>query len=938
MSRFKQILNVITAKLTVTWLALVLTIQPQTIYGQEDQWQHAIDKVTQSIVSIQMEVPRYFETSKQMTSQGTGFIVDAKRGIILTNRHIVQPGPVTATAIFVNQEEVELQAIYRDPVHDFGFFKYDPSKLRHIDVKSLVLRPDLAKVGAQIRVIGNDSGEKLSILDGTLARLNRQAPNYGPSGYNDFNTFYIQAASGAKGGSSGSPVINEDGQVVALQAGGAFLANTNMFLPLDRVVRALKLIQQDKAITRGTLQTTFVHKSYAELRRLGLKDEQEVAFRAKQPKAEGALVVDSVLPKGPAAEVLKPGDILYRINGDIIAHFVPLEALLDEQIGQSISLDYIRGDQLLSGKVTVADLADITPKRYVEIGRGVLHNLSYQQARHLNRPVEGVVVAVAGYMLGSGGVPSGAVVTSINKMPIENLDDAIEALNKIPDGAEFPVRYFSVRDPHNDSLAIVEHDRDWFAANDCRLQQSSGLWQCTALAAVPESSTVEVQNGQHPIQQGELANKIAPSLVWVSFNTPYVVDENPRSRSSGSGLIIDAEQGLVAVDRTTVPAVMGEVQLTFAGSVEIPAQVVFLHPLHNLALLKYDPALIGSTKVESAKLSPVRPEYGDIIHAAGTNYNYQVLVQTRKIASYGPLRVNSSSKAFQDANLMVISTDSSYNHNSGVFINDLGEVVAMILSYPSNGRGASSFWAVPAQHLIDLISLYDSGAKYMRSLEVEWRLISFVTARRLGLPEEWLNKITEKDPKSHQLLTVNNTWKGSDAEQKLLSGDLLLAVDGKTLTSFREVEMASQKPQVTLTIARDGEVQELTVKTEQLSGTGTEHMVIWAGAHIQMPHRALKTRFGLAKAGVYVVRQNFGSPAQHYGIRGMLITAVDGQPTANLEQFIAAVKDKGDRESVRLDVTDIRGNSRVITLTLNNNYWPLAEVKKHQGKWKRIAR
>ena len=97
-------------------------------------------------------------------------------------------------------------------------------------------------------------------------------------------------------------------------------------------------------MTRGTLQTIFHSKAYDELVRLGLTDESERLVRSTFPDQTGMLVVEQVIPDSPADGKLEPGDILLRINGELVTEFVPLAAILDDTVGEDIEDQILLGD------------------------------------------------------------------------------------------------------------------------------------------------------------------------------------------------------------------------------------------------------------------------------------------------------------------------------------------------------------------------------------------------------------------------------------------------------------------------------------------------------------------------------------------------------------------------------------------------------------------
>lgn len=73
------------------------------------EWQHTIERVVRNVVSIHFCQTCSFDTSAALSSEATGFVVDAKKGYILTNRHVVGSGPFWGYCIFDNHEEVSVE-------------------------------------------------------------------------------------------------------------------------------------------------------------------------------------------------------------------------------------------------------------------------------------------------------------------------------------------------------------------------------------------------------------------------------------------------------------------------------------------------------------------------------------------------------------------------------------------------------------------------------------------------------------------------------------------------------------------------------------------------------------------------------------------------------------------------------------------------------------
>ncbi len=899
--------------------------------------------MTPAVVVIRLSETRPFDTESTNVSTATGFVVDAERGIILSNRHVVSPGPVVAEAVFLNQEEVDIQAVYRDPVHDFGFFRYDPAQVRFMERTQLELAPERARVGADIRVIGNDAGEKLSILAGTLARLDRDAPAYGRGRFNDFNTFYYQAASNTSGGSSGSPVVDRSGRVVALNAGGKRSAASSYYLPLDRVVRAFELVRDGKPVPRGTLQTVFLHKPYDEVRRLGLRTETEAAARRSRPDALGMLVVGEVVPEGPAEGKLQPGDVLVRIEGELVSSFRPLADALDDRVGREITLDVERGGEPIRVSLQVGDLHAITPRSYLEVGGSVLHALSYQQARNYGLPVQGVYLASAGYMFRRANVPSRALLREVGGEPTPTLEDVEAAFAALPDGAQVPVRYSRITVPKASEVAVVTVDRRWHPMRRCTRDDATGDWPCLDSPEAARAEPQEPASTRFRESADKRIRRVAPSLGLVRYNIPFRIDGVYGDSYLGAGLVVDAEQGLVVVDRDTVPASLGDATITFAGSVEVPAEVVSLHPEHNLALIRYDPARLGDTPVRDAELRPVDLEAGDEVWLVALTESQQLISEKTQVSRVEVSSLPTTSPPrYRETNAELIGVSRAPTTIGGVLVDSKGRILSHWASFSAQGRERprAFFAGIPAELILDMVEPVRAGEPFAwRSIGAELRPLPLSKARSRGLSDAAARRLEEHDAARRRVLEIRYLAADVRAAEMLREGDLILAIDGEPVTRVREVERAVQQTEeIELTLLRDGGELLIRVPTDVLSDRGRERALLWAGALLQEPHRAVATQRGIPPGGIYVSWFAWGSPSHRYGLGATRrIVDVDNQPTPDLDAFLAAVAEKRDRDSVRLRTRDLEGKAGVITLKLDTRYWPTTELHRSPEGWSRTV-
>lgn len=796
----------------------------------------------------------------------------------------------------------------------------------------------------------------------------------------------MQAASGTSGGSSGSPVLNIHGHAVALNAGGSNSSQSSFYLPLHRVVRAVEKIKRGHHVSRGTLQTEFLHKSYDELRRLGMSEAQEEECRARFPAETGLLSVIRVLRGGPASPQrkgaptedkvvngitqvpgLEPGDILFACNGKHITDFVGLWEIIDDAVDQEITLDILRAgknggsSQMLRVVPKVQDLHSITPSRFLEIGGATFHDMSYQIGRNHNCELEsGVFCAASGFLLWSSWSRD-FLVTAVDGKATKTLDQFIDVIRSLPDHKRIPVmtRRLGNTDEH---IMMVDVDRHFFLAALFERNDVTGTWTRRELESAPVEAVVPaiVSGPSSEAEEDDDAetvalDKIKSALVNVVCRLPYSVFGNTSaSNYSGVGLIVATDpMPLVVFDRTAVPTEMLDMRLTVSNK-SFPGRVVHLGAF---AIVTFDRSLLPAD-VTVPEWDSVPLKVRDEVRTIGLTNDQLLVTKDSAISSIG-MNFNTKQcnpprhRLINVENINLLEAPSCWG---GVICRKPAagshdyKVSAFFMAVSSQNRnGEDVCWTQGCdvqRYILPIVSKLTAGGELppveptTRSLAVEFADMPLSTVSTMGLSAERFKgfvRAAKKFRGNPRPLVVETHLRplpaGVDEDTTLRIADIVLEIEGKPIYRVSELTELDleHKETVEVVVLRGRKELRLTVPTVESWKTSGSTIVQFFGAILHSTHAAAleqvapnATLVPLNSSGVYVGGVSYGSPALDNVRPTHWILEVDGTPVATVDDVIGLLKEKRWKEGdyVRIKQVSRKGITSVVSVRADERWWP----------------
>ncbi|MEX0800527.1 MAG: trypsin-like peptidase domain-containing protein [Dehalococcoidia bacterium] len=318
------------------------TPPPDSAAGGELDAPDLVETLKPSVVHIVSEAAT-LDVFGQITPQrgvGTGFIID-EEGHIVTNNHVVtidgdEPAQdITVTLDDGRQFDAEIAG--RDPPTDLAVLKIEASDLtpaRLGSSEALVVGEDVLAIGNALDLPGGPTVTRgvVSAKDRLIQSESITIPDA------------IQTDASINPGNSGGPLLNAQGEVVGITTAviRGEAEGIGLVIAIDTAKPIIDELIENGQVDRGLLGVTITEITPSLAAQFGLAVEQGVGLQAVQPGA-------------PADDAgLQEGDIIVAMAGEEITNSGELfQALTENRAGDTVTVEFFRGDARMSAEVTL---------------------------------------------------------------------------------------------------------------------------------------------------------------------------------------------------------------------------------------------------------------------------------------------------------------------------------------------------------------------------------------------------------------------------------------------------------------------------------------------------------------------------------------------------------------------------------------------------------
>jgi Do/DeqQ family serine protease len=353
---------------------------------------------------------------QQFRSAGSGVIVDAARGYVLTNHHVVEDAD-EITVTLSDDRSFDAEVVGSDPGSDIAVL--------HVEAEDLAEMPlgdsDRVRVGDYVLAIGNPFGLDHTVTSGIVSGLGRRGIN--PEGYEDF----IQTDASINPGNSGGALVNLNGELIGVNSAILSGSGGNIGIGFAIPVNMARSIM-DQIVDYGSVRRGLLGVNIAQL-------TPEIAEDYELDGTSGALV--TAVSTGSAAERagLQINDVIVSINGQAVADPLTLRNAIGlMRPGDRVEVAFIRDGERRTVNAVLGELdapalaADNLGETDPRFDGAELATNSDQRPDYNGVPGVLVTAVEAGSPAAQRGLETGDVITHVNRQRVRTLDEAREII------------------------------------------------------------------------------------------------------------------------------------------------------------------------------------------------------------------------------------------------------------------------------------------------------------------------------------------------------------------------------------------------------------------------------------------------------------------------------------------------------------------------------